>query len=214
MAVDKDGNLIAGGDPKGYIYRISPEGKAFVLYDSGMREVHSVAVGAERNDLRRRDRVARAALPAGIRSPPQLQFGRPVSAGDVTVTIGSTSAEPAQRGRSRRIRRCRVGDTPRPQTRRSAAPMPTRRASILEDPSGRRRQHHLAFARRNGVFASAARRTSCCFRRGRRAGSIRCRRPAERHAAAGIDGRADDAADRRSAIVSMRRPRTSESCSA
>jgi len=46
MAVDRDGNVIAGGDPKGYIYRISPDGKkAFVVYDSGMREVHSVALG-------------------------------------------------------------------------------------------------------------------------------------------------------------------------
>ena len=51
MIVDKDGNVIAGGDPKGYIYRISPEGKAFVLYDSGMREVHSVAIGAKRQHL-------------------------------------------------------------------------------------------------------------------------------------------------------------------
>src|SRR5205809_661404 len=44
MTIDREGNVIAGGDPKGYVYRISPEGKAFVLYDSGMREIHSVAV--------------------------------------------------------------------------------------------------------------------------------------------------------------------------
>src|SRR2546426_12013588 len=43
MAIDRDGNLIAGGDPKGYVYRISPEGKAFVLYDSGTREIVAVA---------------------------------------------------------------------------------------------------------------------------------------------------------------------------
>jgi hypothetical protein len=45
--MDKDGNVIAGGDPKGYIYRISPAGKAFVLYDSGLREVHAVSIAAD-----------------------------------------------------------------------------------------------------------------------------------------------------------------------
>jgi hypothetical protein len=50
LAVDKQGNVIAGGDPKGYIYRISPDGKkAFVLYDSGMREVHSLALAGNGN---------------------------------------------------------------------------------------------------------------------------------------------------------------------
>jgi hypothetical protein len=46
-AVDNDGNIIAGGDPKGYLYRFAPDGKAFVLYDSGMREVHAVTVAPD-----------------------------------------------------------------------------------------------------------------------------------------------------------------------
>src|SRR5262249_17870711 len=47
LAVDPAGNIIAGGDPKGYLYRITPDGKAFVLYDSGLREVHAVTVAAD-----------------------------------------------------------------------------------------------------------------------------------------------------------------------
>src|SRR5436309_9960270 len=92
MALDKDGNLIAGGDPKGYVYRISPEGKAFVLYDSGMREVHSVAVGP--------NGTIYAAVISG--EAPISPAAAPAAAGDrtsqgagagptVTVTLGSTS---------------------------------------------------------------------------------------------------------------------------
>src|SRR5262249_27248386 len=41
--------LIAGSDPDGYLYRISPDGKAFVLYDSAMREIHDVALDSHGN---------------------------------------------------------------------------------------------------------------------------------------------------------------------
>ena len=47
LAVDKAGQLIAGTDPGGLVLRVSPEGKAFALFDSPLREVHALAVGAD-----------------------------------------------------------------------------------------------------------------------------------------------------------------------
>jgi hypothetical protein len=43
LATDAHGNLIAGTDPGGLILRISPEGKAFTLFDASLREIHSLA---------------------------------------------------------------------------------------------------------------------------------------------------------------------------
>ncbi|HEX8422680.1 MAG TPA: WD40 repeat domain-containing protein, partial [Pyrinomonadaceae bacterium] len=47
LAVDKQGQLIAGTDPGGLVLRVSPEGKAFALFDSPLREVHALAVAAD-----------------------------------------------------------------------------------------------------------------------------------------------------------------------
>ena len=47
LAFDKSGNLIAGSDGTGLIYRIDPAGKAFVLYDAPKREITSVAVAPD-----------------------------------------------------------------------------------------------------------------------------------------------------------------------
>jgi hypothetical protein len=43
LAVTARGDLIAGTDPGGVVLRISPEGKAFALYDSSLREIHALA---------------------------------------------------------------------------------------------------------------------------------------------------------------------------
>ncbi|HEX8130542.1 MAG TPA: hypothetical protein VF527_15680 [Pyrinomonadaceae bacterium] len=47
LAVDKSGQLIAGTDPGGLVLRVSPEGKAFALFDSPLREMHALAVAAD-----------------------------------------------------------------------------------------------------------------------------------------------------------------------
>jgi sugar lactone lactonase YvrE len=47
LAVDKAGQLIAGTDPGGLVLRVSPEGKAFALFDSPLREMHALAVAAD-----------------------------------------------------------------------------------------------------------------------------------------------------------------------
>src|SRR5438477_6192953 len=41
------GDLIAGTDPGGIVLRISPEGKAFALYDASLREIHALAPAAD-----------------------------------------------------------------------------------------------------------------------------------------------------------------------
>jgi sugar lactone lactonase YvrE len=43
LAVTPQGDLIAGTDPGGLVLRISPDGKAFGLYDAPLREIHALA---------------------------------------------------------------------------------------------------------------------------------------------------------------------------
>jgi hypothetical protein len=47
LAADSQGNLIAGTDPGGLVLRVSPQGKAFALFDSPLREIHSIAPAAD-----------------------------------------------------------------------------------------------------------------------------------------------------------------------
>src|SRR5262249_22837678 len=44
LAFDKRGNLLAGSDGSGLIYRISPAGEAFVLYSAPKKEITALAV--------------------------------------------------------------------------------------------------------------------------------------------------------------------------
>jgi hypothetical protein len=47
LAVTAQGDLIAGTDPGGLVLRISPEGKAFALFDANLREIHALAPAAD-----------------------------------------------------------------------------------------------------------------------------------------------------------------------
>ncbi|MDQ5845378.1 MAG: hypothetical protein M3539_08800 [Acidobacteriota bacterium] len=47
LAVTAQGDLIAGTDPGGLVLRISPEGKAFALFDAPLREIHALAPAAD-----------------------------------------------------------------------------------------------------------------------------------------------------------------------
>ena len=47
LAVTPQGDLIAGTDPGGLVLRISPEGKAFALFDAPLREIHALAPAAD-----------------------------------------------------------------------------------------------------------------------------------------------------------------------
>jgi sugar lactone lactonase YvrE len=46
LAWDGKGNLIAGSDGSGLVYRINPEGKGYVLFEAPRREITAVAVAA------------------------------------------------------------------------------------------------------------------------------------------------------------------------
>ncbi|HXS75482.1 MAG TPA: hypothetical protein VN753_04845 [Terracidiphilus sp.] len=47
LAWDAKGDLIAGSDGSGLIYRIDPQGKGYVLFEAPRREITSVAVGSD-----------------------------------------------------------------------------------------------------------------------------------------------------------------------
>ncbi len=47
LAVTSQGDLFAGTDPGGLVLRVSPEGKAFALLDSSLREIHALAPAAD-----------------------------------------------------------------------------------------------------------------------------------------------------------------------
>ena len=47
LAVTAQGDLFAGTDPGGLVLRVSPEGKAFALLDSSLREIHALAAAAD-----------------------------------------------------------------------------------------------------------------------------------------------------------------------
>jgi sugar lactone lactonase YvrE len=47
LAVTSTGELIAGTDPGGLVLRISPEGKAFALFDAPLREIHTLATAPD-----------------------------------------------------------------------------------------------------------------------------------------------------------------------
>ncbi len=90
LAVDKAGNLIAGTDPGGLVLRISPEGKAFALFDSPLREIHALATAPDGSiyalalsDAAAGQRVTSAPAPA-------TSTTSSAGGGSVSVTITST----------------------------------------------------------------------------------------------------------------------------
>ena len=49
LAFDRAGNLIAGTDGSGLIYRVTPQGEGFVLYSAPKKEITALAVDAAGN---------------------------------------------------------------------------------------------------------------------------------------------------------------------
>jgi outer membrane protein assembly factor BamB len=47
LALDQDGNLLAGSSPHGYLYRIDKSGHGFVLFNSGDKEIKQIAVAPD-----------------------------------------------------------------------------------------------------------------------------------------------------------------------
>ena len=89
LAVDKSGLLYAGTDPGGLVLRVSPEGKAFALFDSPLREIHALATAADGS-------IYALALSdaASVSRSPAASASQPIGAGaggsgSVSVTVST-----------------------------------------------------------------------------------------------------------------------------
>jgi sugar lactone lactonase YvrE len=98
LATDGQGNLIAGTDPGGLVLRISPDGKAFALFDSPLREIHSLAAGADGSIYALAlSEAASTARPAGPAAPtPQSTDVSGTPTATVTFTAIDESGNPIQ----------------------------------------------------------------------------------------------------------------------
>lgn len=103
LAVTKQGDLIAGTDPGGLVLRISPDGKAFGLYDAPLREIHALA-SAPDGSIYALALSDAAATTRGAGQAASATAASDATATAVTAIAGSddgAAAQPAQPARSR-----------------------------------------------------------------------------------------------------------------
>src|SRR5581483_243894 len=98
LAFDHAGNLIAGSDGSGLVYRISPLGEAFVLYSAPKKEITALAVDTQNNIYAAGVGEKRGPLPSTSPGLPSLPVPiSPSSPGEkaginILVNPGSSSA--------------------------------------------------------------------------------------------------------------------------
>ncbi|MDT4967942.1 MAG: hypothetical protein QOJ64_2679 [Acidobacteriota bacterium] len=98
LAVDAKGQLIAGTDPGGLVLRISPDGKAFALFDAPLREIHALAPAADGSIYA----LALSDAASGVRgatsqtSVPQASDSSGQGSATVTITAIDESGAPLQ----------------------------------------------------------------------------------------------------------------------
>jgi len=105
LAVSARGDLIAGTDPGGLVLRISPEGKAFALFDAPLREIHSLATADDGSiyALALSDAASGRQTTAASTAPAADGSGTPATS--VTITAIDESGAPIQpQGQSPRSR--------------------------------------------------------------------------------------------------------------
>ncbi|HEX8735008.1 MAG TPA: hypothetical protein VF721_06790 [Pyrinomonadaceae bacterium] len=88
LAVDRQGNLYAGTDANGLVIRFSPDGKPFALLDSPLREIHSLAVGADGSVYA----LALSDSASASKQTPATVTGQTSDGVTVTATVVSTEA--------------------------------------------------------------------------------------------------------------------------
>ncbi len=101
LVADRQGNLIAGTDPGGLVLRVSPDGKAFALFDSPLREIHSLALAADGSlyALALSDAASGPRAASSGSASPQVSGGAGGGAVTGTVTtIDESGAQVAQFG--------------------------------------------------------------------------------------------------------------------
>jgi sugar lactone lactonase YvrE len=106
LTVTKLGDLIAGTDPGGLVLRISPDGKAFALYDASLREIHALASAPDGSiyalALSEAASTARSAGQSANAAQPTDAAAAAAAITAVTSTVEeATAAQPAQPARSR-----------------------------------------------------------------------------------------------------------------
>lgn len=107
LAVTAQGDLIAGTDPGGLVLRISPEGKAFALFDAQLREIHALAPAADGSiyALALSDAASTGRQQSSPAPAPQPAETTGTSNTSVTITAidesGSPLQQPSQPTRSR-----------------------------------------------------------------------------------------------------------------
>ncbi|MEP6740962.1 MAG: hypothetical protein ABJB61_00580 [bacterium] len=96
LAVTPQGDLIAGTDPGGLVLRISPEGKAFALFDAPLREIHALATAADGSiyALALSDSAATSRQQSTTVPIPQPSDGGGTAATSVTITAIDESGNP------------------------------------------------------------------------------------------------------------------------
>ncbi len=107
LATNKQGDLIAGTDPGGLVLRISPDGKAFGLYDASLREIHALAAAPDGSVYALALSEA-AATSKAITQPSSTPTDAAAAVAALTALAGSTEEvsvvaqpQPAQPARSR-----------------------------------------------------------------------------------------------------------------
>ncbi|HEX8494659.1 MAG TPA: hypothetical protein VF658_17570 [Pyrinomonadaceae bacterium] len=98
LAVDAQGQLIAGTDPGGLVLRVSPDGKAFALFDAPLREIHALAPAPDGSiyALALSDAAAGRSPSAPAPTPSTDSSGG--GQGSVTVTITGADDSSGQGG--------------------------------------------------------------------------------------------------------------------
>ena len=103
LAVNKQGDLIAGTDPGGLVLRISPDGKAFGLYDASLREIHALAAAPDGSVYALALSEAAGASRGATQPAPPATDAAAIAAMAVAAEEGAVVAQPqaAQPSRSR-----------------------------------------------------------------------------------------------------------------
>jgi hypothetical protein len=98
LAVTSQGDLIAGTDPGGLVLRISPEGKAFALFDASLREIHALAPAADGSiyALALSDSAATSRQQSTTVAVPQTGEAGGTAATSVTITAIDEAGNPIQ----------------------------------------------------------------------------------------------------------------------
>ena len=98
LAVTVQGDLIAGTDPGGLVLRISPEGKAFALFDAHLREIHALAPASDGSiyALALSDAASTGRQQSSPAPAPQPVEGTGTPTTSVTITAIDESGAPIQ----------------------------------------------------------------------------------------------------------------------